>query len=356
MTLAERIAGLIAREGPLGVDRFMDLCLNDPVGGYYATRPDLGPGGDFITAPLVSQMFGEVLGLWAVEVWTSLGRPGRFVLVEAGPGLGVMMTDALRAARVAPAFLAACDLWLVESSPPLRRRQAAALRSLAAPSWVDRLEDAPDDAPIILLANEFLDCLPIRQAVRTAMGWRERRIAAGPDGALVFVPGPAITPSAATPADAPLGTVAEWSDAVADFGSAVGRRIVSCGGAALFIDYGRDRPDYGDTLQAVRRHRKESPLASPGAADLTAHVDFPAFLSAAHAAGAAVSAIRGQGEFLADLGIGFRADALARAHPDQAPLIARQLARLTAADQMGNLFKVATVTAPGLAAPGFHLS
>jgi SAM-dependent MidA family methyltransferase len=334
----------------------MDLCLNDPAGGYYATRPDLGAGGDFITAPLVSQMFGEVLGLWVVETWKALGRPGRVILVEAGPGLGVMMTDVLRAARVVPAFLAACELWLVESSPPLRRRQAEALGSLAAPSWIDRLEDAPDDAPIILLANEFLDCLPIRQAVRTAMGWRERRIAAGPDGALAFVPGPAIPPPAAAPVGAPLGTVAEWSDAVADFGAAIGGRIASGGGAALFIDYGRDRPDCGDTLQAVRRHRKESPLASPGAADLTAHVDFPAFLSAARAAGAAVTPIRRQGEFLADLGVGFRAEALARARPDQAPLIARQLARLTAPDQMGELFKVAAVTSPGLAVPGFFPS
>lgn len=352
MMLAERIAELIVREGPIDVARYMDICLNDPREGYYATRPDLGPDGDFITAPLVSQIFGEILGLWAVETWAAMGRPGRFLLVEAGPGLGVMMTDVLRAARVAPAFLAASELWLLETSEPLRRRQAEALGRNASPQWADRLEDLPSGVPMVLLANEFLDCLPIRQSVRTPTGWRERRIGIGPDGDLAFVFGPAIAvPSAA--GDAPVGSVAEWSEALAEFGAAVGRRLTRCGGAALFIDYGGDQCDHGDTLQAVRHHKKHSPLGSPGETDLTAHVDFPAFLSAAHAAGAAVSAIVGQGEFLVGLGAGLRAETLARARPDQAPVIARQLARLTADDQMGALFKVVAITAPGLAVPGF---
>ena len=354
MTLAERIAELIAREGPLSVARYMDLCLNDPADGYYATRPDLGPGGDFITAPMVSQMFGEILGLWAVETWAAMGSPARFLLVEAGPGLGVMMTDVLRAARVAPAFLAACEVWLLETSEPLRRRQAKALNGLGAPNWADRLEDLPTHSPMILLANEFLDCLPIRQAVRTPLGWRERGIGLGPGGALAFESCRAIAPPPAA-AGAPLGAVAEWSDAVAAFAAAVGRRLAASGGGALFIDYGCDRNGFGDTLQAVRRPRKESPLASPGEADLTAHENFPALLAAARAAGAGVSAIRDQGDFLADLGIGARADALARARPDRAPVIARQLHRLTAADQMGALFKAACLYAPTDAAPpGFE--
>ena len=353
MTLTERLAGLIGREGPIGVDRFMTLCLYDPAEGYYATRPDLGAGGDFITAPLVSQMFGELLGLWAVETWFAMGRPGRVLLAEAGPGLGVMMTDVLRAARVAPDFLAAVELWLIETSRPLRERQAQALRSTASPRWADRLEDLPPGPPVILLANEFLDCLPIRQAVRHADGWRERRIGLGADGGLAFTVGPPVPVPPGAPPDAPRGAVAEWSDAVAAFGAAVGRRLAADGGAALVIDYGRDRPGCGDTLQALRRHRKESPLASPGLADLTAHVDFPALLSAAAAAGAAVTPIRGQGAFLAELGVGVRAEALRRARPDQAAVIGRQLERLTSPDQMGALFKAAAITTPGLAVPGF---
>jgi NADH dehydrogenase [ubiquinone] 1 alpha subcomplex assembly factor 7 len=351
MTLAERIADLIVREGPLPVARYMDLCLNDPADGYYATRPDLGAGGDFITAPLVSQMFGEILGLWAVETWTAMGCPARFLLVEAGPGLGVMMSDVLRAARVAPAFLGACAVWLWETSAPLRRRQAETLGALTTPQWANRLEDLPTGAPMILLANEFLDCLPVCQAVRTRSGWRERRIGLDAEGALVFVSGPPMSPPMA--AGAPLRAVAEWSDAVADIGAAIARRLAADGGAALFVDYGRDRTDFGDTLQAVRLHRREGPLLSPGKADLTAHVDFPALLLAARGAGADVSPIIRQADFLERLGIRPRAAALARSRPDQGSVIARQLERLTAPDQMGSLFKVAAIVTPGLLVPGF---
>lgn len=353
MTLLEKIRGLIAREGPVSVARYMEICLHDPEGGYYASRPQLGEEGDFITAPLVSQMFGEILGLWAAEVWVRLGRPERVRLMELGPGHGMMMGDALRAARRATGFLDACEVWLIETSAPLRRRQAAVLEGMTNPRWTTRLEEAPADAPMIILANEFLDCLPIRQGVRTLSGWRERRVGLDAAGGLTFATGEDIGPPPGF-ADAAVGTVVEWSDSLAGLGSAVGARMAGAGGAALFIDYGRDTPGPGDTLQAVRGHRKESPLASPGHADLTAHVDFPAFLSAAAGAGAGIGPIRTQGDFLDALGIQIRAAALARSRPDRAATIGRQLARLIAPDQMGALFKVAVAHQTGLVVPGFE--
>jgi SAM-dependent MidA family methyltransferase len=353
VTLRERISGLISREGPLSVDRYMDLCLHDPQAGYYAAHPQLGEAGDFITAPLVSQMFGEILGLWATEVWARLGCPSPVRLVELGPGHGVMMSDVLRAARRVPGFLEACEVWLVETSLPLRRRQASVLEGLASPRWTESLDATPDDAPMIILGNEFLDCLPVRQGVRTSGGWRERRVGLDPAGGLTFVAGEAIVPPPEA-ADAAVGSIVEWSDSLAAFGGAVGARMAGAGGAALFIDYGCDAPGLGDTLQALRGHRKESPLANPGRADLTAHVDFPAFLRAAHAAGAAVGPIRTQGDFLGDLGVHVRGAALVRSRPERAATIERQLERLVAPGQMGTLFKVGVAHQPGLVVPGFE--
>lgn len=353
MTLRERLAALIRLEGPLAADRFMEICLHDPDDGYYATRPDLGETGDFITAPLVSQMFGELLGLWAAEVWARLGRPPCVRLVELGPGHGVMMVDMLRAASLAEDFLPACDLWLVETSAPLRRRQAAALDGLGNPRWAARLESVPGGAPVILLANEFLDCLPIRQAMLTPSGWRERRIGVAADGSLTFVLAEAVDPPAHW-AGAAEGCLMERSAALIQCGRAIGERVAASGGAGLFIDYGRDAPGPGDTLQALRGHAKVAPLEHPGEADLTAHVDFPAFLAAARSAGARTGPIVGQGDFLAALGVHARAAALALARPDRAPTIARQLERLVAHERMGGLFKVAVVHAEGLEVPGFE--
>lgn len=354
MTLLDKVRGLIAGEGPLSVARYMEICLHDPEQGYYAVRPRLGETGDFITAPLVSQMFGELLGLWAAETWARLGRPAPVRLVELGPGHGVMISDALRAAKRAPGFLEACELWLVETSAPLRQRQAVALAELRTPRWAARLEDVPADAPMIVLANEFLDCLPVRQGVRTPSGWRERRVGLSAEGGLTFTPAEPISPPPRV-ADVPLGTVVEWSDALRVLGTTVGRLMAEAGGAALFIDYGRDGPGPGDTLQALRGHRKESPLANPGHADLTAHVDFPGFLDAAGAAGAAVGPIRTQGDLLSALGIRVRAAALAKSRPDRAATIERQLERLVAPSQMGDLFKAAVIHQPGLVAPGFEI-
>ncbi len=351
MPLLDRIRAQIAQTGPISVADYMDLCLHDPQAGYYATRPALGEGGDFITAPLVSQMFGEMIGLWAIAVWRSMGAPAPFVLAEAGPGDGTLMADLLRAARLDPNFIAAAQLWLVETSSPLRALQAGRLADApCAPQWADSLDALPA-APLILVANELLDCLAVRQFVRTPQGWAERRIGLSDAGDLAFGLTPAL--QSGLPQDAPLGQVLEVSAAQANFGAAVGRRIARDGGAALLIDYGRAAPDYGDTLQALVRHQKVDPLADPGAADLTVHADFPAVLAAARATGVE-TAITTQGAWLPQLGLDQRAAALARAKPGDAAKIERQRARLADPEHMGDLFKVACVYSPGLSPPGFE--
>jgi SAM-dependent MidA family methyltransferase len=209
----------------------------------------------------------------------------------------------------------------------------------------------PDGAPVILIANELLDCLPARQFVRTAIGWAEQLVGLDAEGRLAFVRNP--TPAAGLLPDAPEGAIYEQSAAQEALGAEIGSRLARDGGAALLIDYGRDRPEFGDTLQAIRRHRKVDPLEAPGEADLTVHADFPAVIAAARRAGAE-AAILTQGEFLARLGVGLRAEALVRARPDKAPIIGRQLNRLVAADQMGELFKAACIHSPDWTPPAFE--
>jgi SAM-dependent MidA family methyltransferase len=274
------------------------------------------------------------------------------ILAEAGPGDGTLMSDALRAARLEPAFLAAADLYLIETSPVLMKAQAERLGvGPLAPRWVHALSQLPTDAPLILLANELLDCLPARQFVRTARGWAERLVGVDDAGALAFGLGP-VPGGVSLPASLGEGAVVEISDAQAALGGEIGERIAQDGGAALLIDYGRDRFEPGDTLQALSGHRKVDPLISAGQADLTVHADFPAMLQAARAAGCK-TAILTQGAFLRRLGIQARAQALSRAHPDQAGVIARQLARLADDDQMGMLFKAACLYAAD-PPPGFE--
>lgn len=356
MPLKERLAREIALTGPMTVADYVTRCLHDPKDGYYATRPALGEGGDFITAPLVSQMFGELIGLWAVETWQRLGAPEMFRLVEVGPGDGTLMDDALRAARVAPGFLEACDLILIEPSGPLRAVQERRLgQADVSPRWVRSLLQIDTDAPVILIANEVLDCLPARQFVRTEGGWAERRVGVTDEGGLTFglvgISGGFDKP----PYEVETGQVIEISEQQAGFGRDLGALVAETSGAALLIDYGRDRPGAGDTLQGLRRHAKVDVLAEPGAADLTQWADFPAVLEAAVRTGADVTGCLGQGAFLRRLGIEARAERLSSGRPEAAPVIARQLARLTAADQMGDLFKAAAIFAPrSLSVPGFE--
>jgi SAM-dependent MidA family methyltransferase len=382
MSLLDRLRAQIAQDGPISVAEYFTRCLHDPRDGYYATRPALGEGGDFLTAPGVSQMFGELIGLWILETWTLMGRPAPVRLVEIGPGDGTLISDILRAARLLPAFLKAADLWLVEVSPPLRAAQAARLADApVTPRWADRLEAVPAGAPLVLVANEVLDCLPAHQFVRTETGWAERMVGLDEAGNLVFglralAPPPVgeaarragggnllnqhTPPSVdlrSTPPpqgeDLEPGAVVESSPAQAALGSEIGHRVARDGGAALLIDYGRDAPGPGDTLQALKAHTKVSPLAEPGQADLTVWADFPAVLAAAAEAGAATGPILSQGAFLQGLGVEQRARALASARPDQADKLARQLDRLIGAAQMGQLFKVVCLSAPGLSPPLF---
>lgn len=348
MSLRERLIAQIQTSGPISVAQYMTACLHDPQDGYYAVRPALGADGDFITAPLISQMFGEMIGVWAISVWRQMGSPSPFRLVEMGPGDGTLMSDILRTARVAPDFLDAADVWLVETSLPLRALQRHRLGEV---NWAETLADVPGEAPLVLISNELLDCLPVRQFVRTATGWAEQVVGLNGQDELAFMLAP--TPAASLLPDAREGAVYEQSAGQAALGAELGARVVRDGGAALLIDYGRSEPGFGDTFQALQRHKKVDPLADPGRADLTVHADFPAVIAAAEGQGAA-AAIVTQAHLLAWLGIGERAEALVRKQPDRSELIGRQLHRLLAADQMGELFKAACIHSPGWVPAAFE--
>ena len=352
MSLEQRLKAQILQQGPMTVAQYMSQCLHDPEHGYYATRPRLGADGDFITAPMVSQMFGELIGLWCAETWRLMRRPERVILAEVGPGDGSLISDALRALKLEPGLLRAAELWLVETSPPLRQRQAEAVAGAPLePNWAGRLDELPRDAPLILIANEVLDCLPVNQFVFTPRGWVMRMVGLDDRGELAF--GLAAAPVPDPLPDGQPGAIAETASGQWAFASEVAERIIGQGGAALLIDYGRSQPGFGDTFQALKGHRKVSPLESPGEADLTFHADFPTVLGAASALGARTG-LATQRRFLMRLGVVQRAEALARARPDRAETIARQLDRLIGQDQMGELFKAACVHSMGLQPPAFE--
>lgn len=357
--LGDRLAAKIRAHGPITVFDYMQACLGDPEHGYYTTRDPLGRGGDFTTAPEISQMFGELIGLWCAERWRAMGGPGAFILCELGPGRGTLMADALRAAKGVPGFVDAARLHLVERSPALaaRQRDALAAAGLATPpAWTGELAEVAE-GPLILIANEFLDALPIRQFVRAAGGWHERTVvldAAG--GGFRF--GIAANPTSPAPVPAAVasraaaGDLFETSPLAQDCLAEVGRRLAAAPGAALFVDYGHPLSAAGETLQAVRDHAYAGVLDEPGEADLTAHVDFQAMAAAASASGAAVFGPVEQGTFLDRLGLGARAAMLlGRATPAQAAEIASARHRLTAADGMGRLFKALAVQHPALGGP-----
>lgn len=350
-TLTDELHLLIASEGPISVERYMALALGHPGHGYYMTRDPLGAAGDFTTAPEISQMFGELLGLWAATVWSSMGGPHPVRLVELGPGRGTLMADAVRAAAALPSFRAALEIHLVETSPSLREAQR---RHLAAhgldATWHDAIETVPR-GPAVILANEFFDALPIRQFIRTPRGVFERLVGLDAEGRLAF----GLSPDPVRPA----GGAAEGAPDLLPFEvrlagerivELVGERLCQDGGALLVVDYGHARSGLGDTLQAVSRHRPVHPLATPGKADLTAHVDFAALAVAATRAGAAVHGPVGQGDFLRALGLEARAARLRRtASQAQAADIAAAVERLAGpAPGMGELFKVMAVTHPAL--------
>ncbi len=345
--LAGHLLGLIRAQGPIPVARFMAEALGHPKHGYYITRDPLGAGGDFVTAPEISQMFGELIGLWAATVWQQMGAPTPMHLVELGPGRGTLMADALRAARLMPAFRAAIRLHLVETSPVLREAQARALPDAAA-QWHSHIAGVPA-GPMILIANEFFDALPVRQYQRTADGWRERLVDSDGDG-FRFVLSPLQFDGLSSPLldAAPPGAVWETSPSGLALAEEIAARIAGQGGAALLIDYGYVDGSPRATLQALRDHKAHPVLDDPGSADLTALVDFAALATAARAAGAAVQGPVAQGVFLQALGLDMRAARLSAAAPQEAAAIEAARARLTHPDQMGSLFQAMTIAHPQL--------
>jgi len=346
--VAHELRRRIDAEGHVTIAEYMELAL----GHYYADRDPLGTGGDFTTAPEVSQMFGEMIGLWCVDLWSRMGKPDPFLLAELGPGRGTLMADALRAARVAPDFLAAAQIHLVEINAALIAAQKSALQGFA-PEWHRSFDSLPP-GPMLLVANEFWDALPIRQFVMTDRGWRERVVVAA-DGGFAFGDVELfdgldlLRPEHHT---AQPGEIVEVGPAGLRLAAALGRRFARSPGAALIIDYGPMRSGIGDSLQALQGHAHHNPLVAPGSADLTAHVDFAALADAARAAGAAVFGPKTQNEFLQVLGIALRAETLkAKADAATSAEIDAALQRLIGAEGMGSLFKVLALATPNLPQP-----
>ena len=357
MSLEDRIRRLIGTAGPLPVSDSMAMCLFDPAGGYYTTREPFGEGGDFTTAPEISQMFGEMVGAWLVHAWRSLGRPDPFALVEMGPGRGTLMRDILRTARIDPPFLAAAQIHLVETSERLRSAQAETLVPHDI-KWHDELSSLPV-LPMLFVANELLDAVPVRQFEHTPDGWRERLVGLDADGNLAFVPGLPVSDLSILPAGAgaaPEGAVFEYAPAREAIAATLGERLHAHGGAALVIDYGHIRSGFADTLQALRSHRYVSIFEEPGSADLTSHVDFEAIAGAAESAGAKAFPAITQGDFLLSLGLAERAGALGHGKDEKTQANLRAaVERLagTGKAEMGGLFKVLCLTGAPLALPPF---
>jgi SAM-dependent MidA family methyltransferase len=348
--LLDHLKRRIAIAGPITVADYMADALAHPQWGYYRKQDPFGSAGDFVTAPEISQMFGELIGLWAAVTWQQMGSPSRLHLVEMGPGRGTLMADALRAVRNVPGFADAVTVRFVETSPVLRTRQQAAIMEYGIPAvWHDSFDQIPDtqNAPVIVIANEFFDALPVRQFQFARDGWRERLVAIASDtDDLCFVAG-GVAPmtDALVPVTlrgtAKVNDVFETSMQAISIADQIARRINRDGGAALVIDYGHAHSGFGDTLQALRQHKFHPVLSNPGDADLTTHVDFGALSRTFDQADARTGAVLGQGTFLKMLGIEARADLLKQsATPDQATAIDAALKRLVDADQMGTLFKV----------------
>jgi NADH dehydrogenase [ubiquinone] 1 alpha subcomplex assembly factor 7 len=349
--LGERIAALIAAQGPISIAQFMAMANS----AYYANRDPLGARGDFTTAPEISQTFGELLGLWIVQCWQDQGKPSPARLVELGPGRGTLMADALRAAKLAPEFLKNIEVVLIETSPALRERQRQTLSDSMVPiHWQDALGDSLMDRPLFLLANEFFDALPMRQFVKIEHRWNERMITLGERGELVFAVAPAAStisaPSARGAAD--QGAIYEVSPSSNAIAEHIGEIVARNGGAALIVDYGYGAgAGFGETLQAVGRHAYKSLLESPGDIDLSAHVDFASLGESARANGAATFGPVDQGELLKRLGIAARTEKLATKNPSEAQALAAALERLTSPAEMGTLFKALAILPKHTATP-----
>lgn len=355
--LEERLIALIKSRGPISVADYMDDALLHPHDGYYTSQAPIGAKGDFTTSPEISQIFGELIGLWLVQSWIDMGSPPAFNLIELGPGRGVLMQDVLRAAKLRPAFLDAAHVWLVETSGRLRHEQQRRLRDAGiATDWADSLSDIPP-APTLIVANEFFDCLPIRQFIRADAGWRERLVGVDPSGTRLEFTTDSAPPLPTIPLpsaeDTPVGSIFEISEAADVLADEIAKLLLEQDGRALIIDYGQLHGGVGDTLQATRRHAFWPVLAAPGRADITAHVNFEQIARAAFAAGAAAYGPVSQGAFLEKLGLAFRLERLcAGKTAGETADIYAGAHRISSPTQMGELFKALCVSAPGLPEPG----
>ena len=357
----------IESEGPLSIADFMALCLTHPTHGYYTTGHPVGgrasasrEGGDFITAPEISQMFGEMIGVWCMEVWQALGCPKPFTLAEIGPGRGTLMADLLRVAGALPEFAAAADIHLVEISPTLAEQQSLTLSKDAARiKWIRDISALPDQ-PTIIIANELLDALPFRQWMKIEGRWIERAVGLK-DDQLHFVTRPSSLDEAELPtgyAACADGTIFETSAPRESLVATIANHLNTQNGAALFIDYGHLKSGFGDTFQAMKDHGFVSPLEQLGDADLTSHVDFEPLLVAAKENNCTAPTPTTQGNFLLSLGLLERAGNLGHGRDKQVQEnLQIAVNRLVAPEQMGDLFKVMAFGAPlslGERWPGFE--
>jgi SAM-dependent MidA family methyltransferase len=354
-SLLDLIRTEIKTSGPVTIARYMQLCLAHPEHGYYIKRDPLGRDGDFATAPEISQLFGELIGAWLIEVWRQMGRPTPCALVELGPGRGTLMADILRIVSLEPALRDTLDIHLVETSPKLRAAQVETLAPLGVtPTHHDSLESLPN-VPTLWVANEFFDALPTNQWVRTPKGWNARKIGLDDQGNLVFGVDPTPRPAPKRIIDGPPGTIIEHSPAQ----DAVMQQLVSHvrtnGGAGLIIDYGALKSGTGDTLQAVFRHEKADPLADPGYADLTTHVDFAHLAHVAQDGGLTNLGVADQGTFLLALGLLERAGQLgAGSDASTQHAISLAVERLAGDTAMGKLFKVMGFAGTAIPLPGLE--
>lgn len=354
-SLEQQLKAYIAENGPISARAFIEACLYDPEHGYYRAGNPIGADGDFITAPEISQMFGEMIGIWCVMAWQAMGQPLPLQLIELGPGRGTLMSDVLRSlAKLHPRF-ETVSVHLVERSVNLRASQVATLDKYdIIKKWYNSLAEVPN-APSLIIANEFLDCLPIRQFIKLNKGWRERMVGLNEAKDFCFISGSPIPEGMIIPsrfANAPDGSIFEHCP---DFESVINdmqRIAANAPLASLFVDYGFEGPQLGETLQAVKGHKKVSPFTTPGDVDLTAHVDFTALGALAVARGFQSFGPRDQGAFLSQLGIGARAEILVEnASEGQVEKIANDVVRLVAPEQMGSLFKAFAITSHGIKAP-----
>ncbi len=356
--LAARIAGLIRAAGPMSIADYMAICLFDPDDGYYTTRDPFGAGGDFVTAPEVSQMFGELVAVWLAQAWQALGEPSPVTIAEIGPGRGTLMKDLVRTLhRVAPELAATAAFALVEASPRLGAVQRETLRGSGGTfAWHATLDTVPD-APLLVVGNEIFDAVPFRHFVRTGGRWLERAVGLDADDVFRFGIGAARLADEARPSAAglaPEGSIFEVAPAREAIMESVAARIAGSGGAGLFFDYGHLAPGLGDTFQAVRRHRPEGVFDNPGEADLTSHVDFAALAAVARRQGLRADALT-QGEFLLAMGLLERAGRLGKdADAATRDGIAADVERLAGPNEMGQLFKVLAVAPRALVLPPFR--